>query len=137
MEHRVMAIINAMRDLSMEESSELDASEEPPARSRRSRTSSVRRARDSEDAFESYLRDIRGFSLLTHAEELDLARRVAAGDALARRRLIESNLRLVIAIARQYTSTGVPLLDLIQDGNLGLMRAAEKFDYRRGIHFST
>jgi RNA polymerase primary sigma factor len=132
-----MAIVNATRDLSMEESSELDASEEPSARSRRTRTSAVRPVRGSQDAFESYLRDIRGFSLLTHAEELDLARRVAAGDAVARRRLIESNLRLVIAIARQYASAGVPLLDLIQDGNVGLIRAAEKFDYRRGIHFGT
>ena len=83
-----MAIVNAMRDLPMEENSELGASEEPPARSWHTRTSSVRHARGSEDAFESYLRDIRGFSLLTHAEELDLARRVAAGDALARRRLM-------------------------------------------------
>src|SRR6266581_2413930 len=58
-------------------------------------------------------------------------------DELARRKLIESNLRLVIAIARRYTSTGVPLIDLIQEGNLGLMRAAEKFDYRRGCHFGT
>src|SRR5712691_2235806 len=91
----------------------------------------------SGDAFQSYLRDIRGFGLLTHAEEIDLARWAAAGNDLARRELIESNLRLVIAIARRYTTTGVPLVDLIQEGNLGLMRAAEKFDYRRGCHFAT
>jgi RNA polymerase primary sigma factor len=83
------------------------------------------------------LRDIRGLGLLTHAEEIDLAQRAAAGDELSRRKLIESNLRLVIAIARRYTSTGVPLIDLIQEGNLGLMRAAEKFDYQRGCHFGT
>ncbi len=93
--------------------------------------------RDSEDAFQSYLRDVRAFSLLTHAEEIDLARQVTAGDEMARRTLIESNLRLVIAIARRYTNAGVPLLDLIQEGNLGLMRAAEKYDYRRGCHFGT
>src|SRR5712692_1247058 len=98
---------------------------------------STTRATGSEDAFQSYLRDIRGLGLLTHPEEIDLAQQAAAGDELALRKLIESNLRLVIAIARRYNSTGVPLLDLIQAGNLGLMRAAEKFDYRRGCHFGT
>jgi RNA polymerase primary sigma factor len=91
----------------------------------------------SEDAFQSYLHDIRGLSLLSHEEELKLAKRAAAGDGRARRRLVEANLRLVIAIARRYTNSGVPLIDLIQEGNLGLMRAAEKFDYRRGCHFGT
>jgi RNA polymerase primary sigma factor len=91
----------------------------------------------TENAFQCYLRDIHGFSRLTHAEEIDLAQRVAAGDERARRKLIESNLRLVIAIARRYMSTGVPLVDLIQEGNLGLMRAAEKFDYQRGCQFGT
>lgn len=91
----------------------------------------------AEDAFQSYLHDIRSLGLLTHEEEIALARSAAAGDERARRKLIESNLRLVIAIARRYTSTGVPLIDLIQEGNLGLMRAAEKFDYQRGCHFGT
>jgi RNA polymerase primary sigma factor len=100
----------------------------------------ARRATSSEDAFQHYLQDIRGLDLLimlTPAEEIDLGRRIAAGNEQARRKLIESNLRLVIAIARKYSSTGVPLIDLIQEGNLGLMRAAEKFDYRRGCHFGT
>ena len=100
-------------------------------------TAPTTQAVGSEDAFQSYLHDIRRFGLLTHAEEIDLAQRVAAGDEQARRKLIESNLRLVIAIARRYSSTGVPLVDLIQAGNLGLMHAAEKFDYRRGCHFGT
>ncbi len=91
----------------------------------------------AEDAFQSYLRDIRSLGLISHAEEIILAQRAAAGDKQARQKLIESNLRLVIAIARRYTSTGVPLIDLIQEGNLGLMRAAEKFDYKRGCHFGT
>jgi RNA polymerase primary sigma factor len=121
----------------VEDGSDTDALEELPTSSRRTRTTGARQAIGSEDAFQSYLRDIRGLGLLTHAEEIDLARRAAAGDELARRKLIESNLRLVIAIARRYTSTGVPLIDLIQEGNLGLMRAAEKFDYRRGCHFGT
>ncbi len=91
----------------------------------------------TEDAFQSYLHEIRRFGRLTPAEEIELAQHVAAGDEWARHQLIESNLRLVIAIACQYTSTGVPLLDLIQEGNLGLMRAAEKFDPRRGCRFGT
>ncbi len=124
-------------DASMADNTGTDALEELPTNSQHARTSSTRTALGSEDAFQSYLRDIRGLGLLTHAEEVDLAQRAAAGDELARRTLIESNLRLVIAIARRYTSTGVPLIDLIQEGNLGLMRAAEKFDYRRGCHFGT
>ncbi len=94
-------------------------------------------AEGTEDAFQSYLHDIRGLSLLSHPEELKLAKRSAAGDLRARRRLVEANLRLVISIARRYTNSGVPVIDLIQEGNLGLMRAAEKFDWRRGCHFGT
>jgi RNA polymerase primary sigma factor len=121
-----------------EDSSEIDALEElPGGRARRPHAATTRQASGTEDAFQSYLHDIRGLGLLTHAEEIDLAQRAAIGDERARRKLIESNLRLVIAIARRYTSTGVPLIDLIQEGNLGLMRAAEKFDYRRGCHFGT
>src|SRR5256885_4250147 len=121
----------------VDESSEIDVIEEGTSRARRSQGATTRQASGAEDAFQSYLRDIRGLGLLTHAEEIDLAKRAAAGEELARRKLIESNLRLVIAIARRYTSTGVPLIDLIQEGNLGLMRAAEKFDYQRGCHFGT
>src|SRR5579884_797700 len=83
-----------------------DTLEEQPTRTRQAHAPGTRQATGNEDAFQSYLRDIRGLGLLTHAEEIDLAQRAAAGDELARRRLIESNLRLVIAIARRYTSTG-------------------------------
>jgi RNA polymerase primary sigma factor len=121
----------------VEEGSDTGTLEELPGHSRPARATATRHMPGSEDAFQSYLRDIRGLGLLTHTEEVDLAQKAAAGDELARRKLIESNLRLVIAIARRYTSTGVPLIDLIQEGNLGLMRAAEKFDYRRGCHFGT
>jgi RNA polymerase primary sigma factor len=121
----------------VEERSEADILEEPPIQARRTRATTARRAISPEDALQSYLRDIHAFGRLTYAEELDLARQAATGDELARRKLIESNLRLVIVIARRYMSTGVPLIDLIQEGNLGLMRAAEKFDYRRGCHFGT
>jgi RNA polymerase primary sigma factor len=120
-----------------DEETDEEASEELSSRARRVSIARTKHATGAEDAFQSYLRDIRGLGLLTHEEEIDLARRSAAGDELARRKLIESNLRLVIAIARRYTSTGVPLTDLIQEGNLGLMRAAEKFDYQRGCHFGT
>jgi RNA polymerase primary sigma factor len=120
-----------------EEGNDTDTLDGTPSRARRVGTSSIKQTMGAEDAFQSYLRDIRGLGLLTHAQEIDLAQRAAAGDELARRKLIESNLRLVIAIARRYTSTGVPLIDLIQEGNLGLMRAAEKFDYQRGCHFGT
>jgi len=121
----------------VDESSDIDTLEDVVERPRRGHGITTRQASGAEDAFQSYLRDIRGLGLLTHAEEIDLAQRAAAGDEPARRKLIESNLRLVIAIARRYTSTGVPLIDLIQEGNLGLMRAAEKFDYQRGCHFGT
>jgi RNA polymerase primary sigma factor len=96
-----------------------------------------RRVRVAGNAFQNYLRDIRGFARLTRTEEIELARQAAAGDEQARRKLVESNLPLVIAIACRYTRTSVPLLDLIQEGNLGLIRAAEKFDYRRGYRFGT
>ena len=96
-------------DASAAENADPDVLEGLPSNSRRIRTSTARTVLGSEDAFQSYLRDIRGLGLLTHAEEVSLAQRAAAGDELARRTLIESNLRLVIAIARRYTSTGVPL----------------------------
>ncbi len=128
---------DSLLDAAGEDVNDVDELEEQPVRARRGSSAATRQATGAEDAFQSYLRDIRGLGLLTHAEEIDLAQRAAAGDELARRKLIESNLRLVIAIARRYTSTGVPLNDLIQEGNLGLMRAAEKFDYRRGCHFGT
>jgi RNA polymerase primary sigma factor len=129
---------NALINDTAEDNSEIDTLEEiPGGRARPPQIATPRQANGAEDAFQSYLHDIRGLGLLTHAEEIDLAQRAAIGDEWARRKLIESNLRLVIAIARRYTSTGVPLIDLIQEGNLGLMRAAEKFDYRRGCHFGT
>jgi RNA polymerase primary sigma factor len=84
-----------------------------------------------------YLREIAGIPLLTREEEVDLARRARAGDEKAKQRLIESNLRLVVQIARRYLNRGLPLPDLIEEGNLGLLRAVEKFDPERGNRFST
>ncbi|MCZ7587768.1 MAG: sigma-70 family RNA polymerase sigma factor [Gaiella sp.] len=90
-----------------------------------------------QDPLKLYVRAIGDGRLLTPAEERELARRKDEGDEVARRRLVESNLRLVMSITRNYTRADVPLLDLIQEGNLGLMRAADKFDWTMGFKLST
>jgi len=89
------------------------------------------------DATRLYLQEMGYFALLTAEEEVYFARRVQKGDAAARAHMIESNLRLVVKIARRYLHRGLPLLDLIEEGNLGLIRAVEKFDPERGFRFST
>jgi RNA polymerase primary sigma factor len=94
-------------------------------------------ASQTQDPLKLYVRQIGDGRLLTAAEERELARRKDEGDEAAKRRLIEANLRLVMSITRNYTKAGVPLLDLIQEGNLGLIRAVEKFDYRMGFKLST
>ena len=91
----------------------------------------------SNDPVRMYLREIGKVPLLTAVEEVSLARRIERHDMDAKRKLIEANLRLVVSIARRHVGRGMPLLDLIQEGNLGLIRAVEKFDYRRGFKFST
>ena len=90
-----------------------------------------------EDSIKLYLRDIGTIKLLTSTEELDLAKRVAEGDMVAKGQLVTANLRLVVSIAKKYTGQGLLFLDLIQEGNAGLIRAAEKFDYEKGYKFST
>ena len=89
------------------------------------------------DPVKLYLNEIGSTPLLTAAEEVIVARASLAGDEAARHRMINSNLRLVVMIAKRYTNRGLPLLDLIEEGNLGLMRAVEKFDPERGFRFST
>ena len=91
----------------------------------------------TQDPLKLYVRQIGDGRLLTPQEERELARRKDDGDEAAKRRLIECNLRLVMSITRNYTKAGVPLLDLIQEGNLGLIRAVEKFDYKLGYKLST
>ena len=90
-----------------------------------------------EDDVSQYLREIRTFPRLTPEEERELARRCAAGDEEAIRHMVNSNLRLVVSVAREYAGRGVPLLDLIQEGSIGLLAAAKKFDYTLDYRFST
>jgi len=89
------------------------------------------------DALALFLRDIRQHPLLTKHQEIELAKRIEQGDLAAKERMINSNLRLVVSIAKKYQGADLPLLDLIQEGNLGLIRAVEKFDWRKGYKFST
>jgi RNA polymerase primary sigma factor len=89
------------------------------------------------DSLRLYLRSIATTPLLTADRELELARRIERGDLRAKRELVEANLRLVVSITKGYRGRGLPFVDLIQEGSLGLMRAAEKFDHRRGYRFST
>ncbi|MGC9973963.1 MAG: sigma-70 family RNA polymerase sigma factor, partial [Gaiellaceae bacterium] len=89
------------------------------------------------DALQLFLREAGRHPLLTAAQEVELAKRIERGDARAKQRMIQSNLRLVVSIAKNYRNQGLPFLDLIQEGTLGLIRAVEKFDGRRGFKFST
>ena len=89
------------------------------------------------DSLRLYLRSIGQVELLTAAQEVELAQRIERGDMLAKRQMVEANLRLVVSIAKGYLGRGLSFLDLIQEGSLGLIRAVEKFDYRRGYKFST
>lgn len=91
----------------------------------------------TDDSVRMYLREIGRIPLLTAAEEVQLAKRIEKGDEWAKKRLAEANLRLVVSIAKKYIGRGLSLLDLIQEGNMGLLRAVEKFDYKKGFKFST
>src|SRR4030042_1139573 len=90
-----------------------------------------------EYALKTYFKEIRTFPLLTSKDEVELNKKIRKGDEKARKRMIQSNLRLVINIAKRYIHFGIPLLDLIEEGNLGLMKAVDKFDHKRGFRFST
>ena len=99
--------------------------------------SDVQKAAKVDDPVRMYLKEIGKVDLLTIEEEIELAKRIEAGDESAKAELAEANLRLVVSIAKRYINRGMPFLDLIQEGNLGLMRAVEKFEYQKGFKFST
>jgi RNA polymerase primary sigma factor len=121
-----LELLPALDDAEATESEEQDSQEE-----------AAEAQEQTQDPLKLYVRQIGDGRLLTPVEERELARRKDEGDEAAKRRLIECNLRLVMSITRNYTKAGVPLLDLIQEGNLGLIRAVEKFDYRMGYKLST
>jgi RNA polymerase primary sigma factor len=91
----------------------------------------------STDALQLFLKDIGRVALLTAAQEVELSKRIERGDHRAKQQMVEANLRLVVSIAKNYRNQGLPFLDLIQEGTIGLVRAAEKFDHRKGFKFST
>jgi RNA polymerase primary sigma factor len=124
-----LGLVPEEADEETEEREEEDDDEETPV--------AVKPAETTQDPLKLYVRAIGDGPLLTPAEERELARRKDEGDEEAKKKLIESNLRLVMSITRNYTKAGVPLLDLIQEGNLGLIRAVEKFDYKLGYKLST
>ena len=108
---------------------EADAEDEREAKSRALEAST--------DSLQLFLKDIGRVDLLTAAQEVELAKRIERGEHRAKQEMIEANLRLVVSIAKRYRNQGLPFLDLIQEGTIGLVRAAEKFDYRKGFKFST
>ncbi len=115
---------------------EVDEKDDKPAK-RESLNLSHAPLSGSADSLQLFLADVGKHKLLTAADEVTLAKRIERGDPVAKRHMIESNLRLVVSIAKGYRGLGVPFLDLIQEGTLGLNRAVEKFDWRRGFKFST
>src|SRR4051794_1949506 len=113
----------------------VDAQTEADAKEQARLDASVREV--STDALQLFLKDIGKVELLTAAEEVELAKRIERGDHRAKQEMVEANLRLVVSIAKRYRNQGLPFLDLIQEGTIGLVRAAEKFDHRKGFKFST
>jgi RNA polymerase nonessential primary-like sigma factor len=115
-----------------DESSEFSEDSEPEAEPEQEPV-----GREEPDAVKSYLKEIRQWELLTYEQEQSLAKRIGKGDGRARRRMIESNLRLVVSIGKRYINRGLPFSDIIEEGNLGLIKAVEKFNYKKGFKFST
>src|SRR5881296_3839938 len=99
--------------------------------------SSAHREQEDGIVLSRFLQDIGRTPLLTKEDEIELARRIERGDLVAKERMMTANLRLVVSIAKRYQGQGLPLFDLIQEGTIGLVRATEKFDYRKGFKFST
>ena len=129
-------LIDTGDDLLDEEDSTIEELEEVEE-VRIEETAEVLEGVSTEDPVRMYLKEIGNVPLLTSEQEVDLAMRVEAGDVSAKRELTEANLRLVVSIAKKYVGRGMPFLDLIQEGNMGLMKAVDKFDYTKGYKFST
>ena len=108
-----------------------------PTKTKKQQITEAQATESSGDTVRMYLIEIGKIALLKREEEVELAKRVEKGDEVARRKLAEANLRLVVSVAKKYSGRGLSFLDLIQEGNLGLMKAVEKFDYKRGYKFST
>jgi RNA polymerase primary sigma factor len=123
LEQRSIDLVNDVED-------EQEAAAPPPA-------AATQPLETTTDALQLFLRETGRHPLLTAAQEVELAKRIERGDMQAKQRMIQSNLRLVVSIAKNYRNQGLPFLDLIQEGTLGLIRAVEKFDWRRGYKFST
>ncbi|HEV8179767.1 MAG TPA: sigma-70 family RNA polymerase sigma factor [Gaiellaceae bacterium] len=128
---QVEEVFRALEELQVEI---VDAAAEPAAKEE----ARIVEAREvSTDALQLFLKDIGKVELLTAAEEVEIAKRIERGDHRAKQEMVEANLRLVVSIAKRYRNQGLPFLDLIQEGTIGLVRAAEKFDWRKGYKFST
>lgn len=130
---------NRREDDDLTHSAEAADGEEPEAIEASASESSAGRGGevDGLDAVKSYLKDIRKSVLLTFEQEQELGKRVIEGDFIARERMIEANLRLVVSIGKRYINRGLPFSDIIEEGNIGLIKAVEKFNYARGFRFST
>jgi RNA polymerase primary sigma factor len=130
--------IELVEDIDPATAAALEVERAPEGRGRRKAKTALDLKPDmTTDSLQLFLKDIGKVRLLTAQEEVDLARRIERGDLDAKQKMVESNLRLVVSIAKNYRNQGLPFLDLIQEGTLGLVRAAEKFDYRKGFKFST
>ncbi len=130
----IESIYDSMESMGVDILDELEDNEE---NTEKSDMPLVGEASATNDPVKLYLKDIGCIPLLSAEEELSLAQKIADGSEFAKNRLIESNLRLVVSIAKRYLGRGMNLMDLIQEGNLGLMKAVEKFDYSKGFKFST
>src|SRR5256714_5135566 len=119
---------DALEELQIDVVDDGNSQEEQPSEATREITT---------DSLQLFLKDIGKVDLLTAAQEVELAKRIERGEHRAKQEMIEANLRLVVSIAKRYRNQGLPSLDLIQEGTIGLVRAAEKFDYRKGFKFST
>jgi RNA polymerase primary sigma factor len=129
--------IELVEDIDPATATNLNLERAPAQRSLRRKATLDLEADGTTDPLQLFLRDIGKVPLLSARQEVDLAKRIGRGDLAAKQKMVEANLRLVISIAKNYNNQGLPFLDLIQEGTLGLVRATEKFDYRRGFKFST